>query len=76
MRNIYVGGQDFSPQAQVYRDTIEFWKRILKQKQVVMISRAALRALAEQVELLLTTLKRISEEIVKHKLATVYRVYF
>lgn len=26
MRKIYAGGQDFSPQAQVFRDTIEFWE--------------------------------------------------
>ena len=26
---IHAGGQDFSPKAQAFRDSIEFWKRIV-----------------------------------------------
>ena len=39
---IYAGGQDFSPKAQAYRDTIEFWEGIVKRKQGVLTSRNAL----------------------------------
>ena len=30
LRKIYAGGQAFSPKAQPFRDTIEFWQRIVK----------------------------------------------
>ena len=34
---IHTGGQDFTPKAQSFRDTIEFWKRIVRRKQGVLI---------------------------------------
>ena len=30
LRKIYARGQDYSPKVQAFRDTINFWKRIVK----------------------------------------------
>ena len=56
MRKIYAGSQDFSPQGQVLRDTIDFWKSILKRKRGVMTSRAAMQKLAKRLHFSLKTL--------------------
>ena len=42
MSKIRARGQDFSPKGQSLRDTIDFWRRILKRKQGVITSRAML----------------------------------
>lgn len=76
MRKIYAGGQDFPSQAQVYRNIIEFWKKVIKRKQAVLKSQAALRALDKQLKIPITTQKRMTEETAKHKLKTAYQAYF
>ena len=75
MRKIYADGQDFSPQDQVFRDAIEFWKRILEQKQGVLTSQVVLGALAKCLKFPLKTPKRMSYETVQRKLTSAYKAY-
>ena len=73
---IYAGGQDFSPKAQSFRDTIKFWKHIERRKQGVLTSRTALQLIAKKVKILLQLPEIMTLEQEDAKLTTVYRVYF
>ena len=76
LRKIYAGGQDFSPKAQAFRDTIEFWRRIVKRKQGVLTSRTALRLIAKRVDISLKLPKSMTLEQADEKLTLAYRAYF
>ena len=74
--NIFTGRQDFSSKAQSFRDTVEFWKRIVRRKQGVLTSRTALQLLAKRVKILLQLPKTMTLEQADAKLAMAYRAYF
>ena len=76
LRQMYTGGHDFSPKAQTFRDTIEFWKRIVRKKQGVLTSRTVLRLIAKRVKISLQPPKTMMLEQANTKLTMVYRAYF
>ena len=75
MNKIQAGGQDFSPKGQALRDTIDFWRRILKRKQGVLTSRAMLRKQAKRLNLSLKHPMSMTQENVHHKISLAYKAY-
>ena len=76
VQKYYTEGQDYIQKAQVFRETIEFWTHIVKQKIGVLTSRLALRLLVKRVQILLKTLKTMTLEQTNVKLTMAYRIYF
>ena len=76
LQKIYAGGQDFSPKAQTFKDTIEFWKRIVRRKQGVLTSRTALQLIAKKIKISLQLPKTMTLEQADAKLTMAYRAYF
>ena len=68
LRKVYTGGQDFSPKAQSFRDTIEFWRHIVRRKQGVLTSRTALQLIVKRVKILLQLPKTMTLEQANAKL--------
>ena len=75
MNKIRAGGQDFSPKGQALRDTIDFWKRILRRKQGVRTSRAMLRKQAKRLNLSLKHLTNMTQANVQNKISSAYKAY-
>ena len=76
LRKIYAGGQDVSPKIQSFRDTIKFWRRIVRRKQGVLTSRTTLKLIAKRVKILLHLQKIMTLEQLDAKLTMAYRAYF
>ena len=76
LRKIYAEGQDFLPKAQSFRDTIEFWQRIVKRKQGVLTSRTALRLIAKRVKISLQLPPKKTLKQADAKITMAYRAYF
>ena len=51
LRTLFAGGVDFSPRGQVYRDTIDFWGRLIKTRSGVSTGFTHLRRLARRLHL-------------------------
>ena len=75
MNKIRAGGQDFSPKGQALRETIDFWKRILRRKQGVRTSRAMLRKQAKRLNHSLKHPMSMTQTNVQHKILSAYKAY-
>ena len=54
---IYTGGRDYSPAAQVFKDTVSLWRQRVNQRNGILTSRNALKVIAKRLKFFTEQLK-------------------